>query len=69
MIESIAILVIWIVVLGVIYYVLMDLAKEAPAPFQKVAVVLIKIAAVLILLALLLHFLPPFPAAADFRRH
>lgn len=69
MLESLLILVLWIVVIGLIFWLLWYLVGLIPAePFRTVAKVIVMIIAVFILIYLLLGFLPPL-RTIDFRPH
>ena len=54
-------IILWIVVLGLIFWLLWWAVQQAPEPFKKVATVLLIVAAALTLIYLLIGILPPMP--------
>ena len=68
MIEALLILMLYVVILGLIFWLLWWGVGLAPEPFRKVGQVLITVIAIIVLIVLLIQFLPPLPDLKSFKR-
>lgn len=67
-IETLVSLVVWLLIVGLIFWLLWWAIGQAPEPFQRVGRVIIAIVAVLVLVYMLLGFLPPMPHGGPLHR-